>query len=289
MKKKYIIAKIMDYIFFNDFCIRLLNIFFGKNYIRAINYHDTQEKDSKNFEQQLKFYKKHFSSVSIQDLQQFLDSGIWQKKKPGLIISFDDGLRTNYEIAKPLLEKYEFIGWFFIPCGFIDIKPEKQSHFAQHHNIYYTFNSDSSKRIAMSWDELKDLSSQHIIGSHTFTHHRMNIKDSDDILKKEIIDSKLLIEKKLNSEIDIFCWVGGEEHTYTKKAAQYINKAGYKYSFMTNTYPITKKTSSLQLQRSNIESSFPLEVVKFQLCGLLDLYYFFKRYRVNRITKLIQS
>jgi peptidoglycan/xylan/chitin deacetylase (PgdA/CDA1 family) len=141
----------------------------------------------------------------------------------------------------------------------------------------------------MSWDELKDLSVKHVIGSHTFTHHRMNIKDSDDILKKEIINSKLLIEKKLNSEVDIFCWVGGEERTYTKKAAKYIDKAGYSYSFMTNTYPITKKTDSLQLQRTNIESFFPLEVVKFQLCGLLDLYYSFKRYRVNRITKLIQS
>tara|TARA_Y100000996_G_scaffold377162_2_gene329025 strand:- start:214 stop:1083 length:870 start_codon:yes stop_codon:yes gene_type:complete len=289
LKKKYIFAKIMDYTFFNDLCIRILNIFFGTNYIRAINYHDTHEKDSNNFEQQLKFYKKHFSPVSIQDLQQFFDNGIWHKKKPGLIISFDDGFRTNYKIAKPLLEKYGFIGWFFIPCGFIDIKPEKQSHFAKHHNISSTSHYDSSKRIAMSWDELKDLSVKHVIGSHTFTHHRMNIKDSDDILKKEIINSKLLIEKKLNSEVDIFCWVGGEEHTYTKKAAKYIDKAGYSYSFMTNTYPITKKTDSLQLQRTNIESFFPLEVVKFQLCGMLDLYYSFKRYRVNRITKLIQS
>jgi len=115
----------------------------------------------------------------------------------------------------------------------------------------------------------------------------MNIKDSDDILKKEIIDSKLLMEKRLNSEIKIFCWVGGEEHSYTKKAAKYINKAGYHYSFMTNTYPITSSTPSLQLQRSNVEVFWPFEVVKFQISGILDFFYFLKRYRVNKITKTI--
>jgi len=287
MKKKYILAKIMNYIFFTDFCIRFLNIFFGRNYIRALNYHDTPEKYSRNFEQQLTFYKKHFSPVSIQDLQLFLDTGVWQKQKPGLIISFDDGLQTNYKVAKPLLEKYGFIGWFFIPPGFIETRPEKQNHFAQYHNISPTLNSNSNKRIAMSWDELSDLNKKHIIGCHTFTHHRMNIKDSDDILKKEIIDSKLLMEKRLNSEIKIFCWVGGEEHSYTKKAAKYINKAGYHYSFMTNTYPITSSTPSLQLQRSNVEVFWPFEVVKFQISGILDFFYFLKRYRVNKITKTI--
>ena len=63
----------MGYIFFTDFCIRFLNIFFGKNYIRAINYHDTPEKYSRNFEDQLTFYKKHFSSgASEQGDQQIL-------------------------------------------------------------------------------------------------------------------------------------------------------------------------------------------------------------------------
>ncbi len=279
----------MGYTFLTDFCIRFLNIFLGRNYIRAINYHDTPEKYSKNFENQLLFYKQHFSPVSIQDLQLFLDTGVWHKQKPGLIISFDDGLQANYKVAKPLLEKYGFKGWFFIPPGFIETSPEKQNDFAQHHNISSTINSGSNKRIAMSWNELSDLNKEHIIGCHTFTHHRMDIQDTEDILKKEIIDSKLLIEKRLNNQVDIFCWVGGEEHTYTKEAAKYIRKAGYRYSFMTNTHPIISSTQPLQLQRTNIESFFPLEVVKFQLSGLLDLFYYFKRRRVNQKTKLIQS
>ncbi len=284
-KSKVIIANFLNYTYLSDIIFKIFNIIYKKNYIRVINYHDTPEEYRNNFEQQLIFYKKHFSPVSITDLKSFIDTKTLKKDKPGLIISFDDGLQTNYKVAKPLLEKYGFIGWFFIPSGFIETMPENQNDFAKAHNIAQVSQLNSNKRIAMSWDELFDLNKKHVIGCHTFTHRRMNINDSEEILKKEIIDSKMLIEKKINSIIEIFCWVGGEEHTYTKKAAEYISKSGYRYSFMTNTHPITKSTAPLQLQRTNVEIFWPFDVVKFQICGILDLFYFFKRYRVNKITE----
>ena len=256
-----------------------------RNYIRVINYHDTPKEYRNNFEKQLIFYKKHFSPVSITDLKAFIDTGTLKKDKPGLIISFDDGLQTNYKVAKPLLEKYGFIGWFFIPSGFIETDPKDQNDFVQSNNITSLSNSHPTKRIAMSWDQLFELNKKHVIGCHTFSHHRMNINDSKETLKKEIIESKALIEKRINSTIEVFCWVGGEENTYTKKASKYIAKSGYNFSFMTNSNPITKKTNPLQLQRTNVEAFWPFEVVKFQMSGILDLFYFFKRLRINKITQ----
>ena len=284
-KNKVIIANFLNYTYLSDIIFKILNIIYKKNYIRVINYHDTPKEYINNFEKQLIFYKKHFSPVSITDLKAFIDTGTLKKDKPGLIISFDDGLQTNYKVAKPLLEKYGFIGWFFIPSGFIETDPKDQNDFVQSNNITSLSNSHPTKRIAMSWDQLFELNKKHVIGCHTFSHHRMNINDSKETLKKEIIESKALIEKRINSTIEVFCWVGGEENTYTKKASKYIAKSGYNFSFMTNSNPITKKTNPLQLQRTNVEAFWPFEVVKFQMSGILDLFYFFKRLRINKITQ----
>lgn len=285
-KNKIKIANFFNYTYLSDIIFMIFNFIYGKNYIRVINYHDTPEQFKDNFEKQLTYFKKHFSPVSKETLQSFFDTGKLKKKKPGLIISFDDALSTNYNVARPLLEKYGFVGWFFIPVGFIETDPKHQKNFAKLNKISSLSEIHNNERIAMSWKEINELNKNHVIGCHTFSHHRMNIDDTKEILKREILDSKKIIEKKINNSIDIFCWVGGEENTYTKTASKYIAKSGYNYSFMTNSNPITKKTNPLQLQRTNVETFYPFEMVKFQMCGILDLFYLMKRYRVNKITSV---
>jgi hypothetical protein len=79
--------------------------------------------------------------------------------------------------------------------------------------------------------------------------------------------------------------VGGEETSYSAGAARAIADAGFRFSFMTNSAPITASTHPLQLQRTNIEASWPLDAVAFQLSGTVDLQYRAKRNRVNRATR----
>jgi peptidoglycan/xylan/chitin deacetylase (PgdA/CDA1 family) len=256
---------------------------YGKH-IRVINYHDTPGDEVKNFEEQLKFYSHYYTSVSIVELELFSSSKSWDKAKPGLIISFDDGYRNNYDFAFPLLEKYNFIGWFFIPGGIINQNNADQYKFAGKHKNKFEriYKGD---RILMSWNEIRHLATNHVVGCHTLTHHRMSLADDDLILWEEIEQSKKIIEEKIDRPITTFCWVGGEEHTYTQKAAEKIKRAGYKFSFMTNSYPFTFDQNPLQIQRTNIESSYPMELMKFQLCSMMDLFYYGKRKRVNLITR----
>lgn len=255
---------------------------YGKH-IRVINYHATPEKDMENFESHLKFYDRHYSSVSMADLESFFVDKVWRKTKPGLIISFDDGYRNNFDFARPLLDKYDFIGWFFIPAGLIDSSIRQQQEFAgSKRNMLSGIYKDA--RLLMSWEELKTLSDKHVIGCHTFTHHRMNKNDSDSILTKEIVLSKELIEKSIEKPIRSFCWVGGEEVSYTTAASIKIEHVGYDYSFMTNSFPVKFNQSPLHIQRTNIETDNSLHLVKFQLSSLMDILYFPKRRRVNKLT-----
>lgn len=271
--KKVIFTNFIERIKIFDFIIWFQRKLFKECYVRVINYHDTPKKFEYNFEQQLIFYKRNFCSVNLNDLEDLIN-GKWEKEKPGLIISFDDGLESNYLSAALLLEKYGFMGWFFIPVGLIGTGKCKDSHHTGDKNCNY-----------MSWNEIAELNKNHIIGCHTLTHCRLFSSLSEEKIKQEIINSKEILENKLNSKNDIFCWVGGEEETYTAKAAKYIREAGYRYSFMSNNKIILPGVNRFQLQRTNIEVDWPLSLVKFYLSGIMDIAYAGKRNRVNRITE----
>lgn len=234
---------------------------YGNNYIRVVNYHNTKDENKANFIKQAEWYSKHYDNVTYDDFELFMSGQKHFDNKPGIMLTFDDGLIGNKLVAKEVLEKYGFTGYFFVSSDLIG-----ESGY-------------------MSCDDLKELiQNKHIIGCHTATHHRMNVDDSKDVLNKEIVESKKKLEAILSSPIDIFCWVGGEEEHYTKNASDMIKEAGYKYSFMTNSDVLVHGCNPLQIQRTNIEDSWSMSLVKLQLSGFQDKRYKKKRERVNQLT-----
>lgn len=285
MRKKLLLVKIFSVIGLNRLLFNINMLLHGREHIRVVNYHGTPPQFMANFEEQLKFYSKYYSNTTLSDLKAFVKNKKWLKKKPGIIISFDDGHRSNYDYAKPLLEHYGFTGWFFIPPGCVEYTTENQSFFVggDNPNITPTY---ADGRYMMSWNEIKDLYMSHVIGNHTYSHHRMNDADTSTTIHHEVFESKVLLESKTGGNIDIFCWVGGEEKHYTKQAAQKIKDSGHKISFLTNTFPFTKNQDSLQINRTNIEADNSIDLVIFQLGLTMDLLYYNKRKRVNALIKV---
>ncbi len=251
---KRILARVLDAGGICTLGMRLQRSIYGPH-IRAVNYHAVLTKDVNNFEAQLRWYATKFESVSHEELAAFLKDGTWRNERPGLIISFDDGLRSHAEIAAAVLEKHGFVGWFFVP----------------------------SQAAELDEEQVINLIPKHVIGSHTRTHCRMNDTVASDTIADEIEGSRADLENILKADIDAFAWVGGEEGSYSREAAAAIRKA-YKIAFMTNSDVITPGTNAYQLQRSNVEADYPLWLVRFQLSGLMDIFYYFKRRRVNRLT-----
>jgi peptidoglycan/xylan/chitin deacetylase (PgdA/CDA1 family) len=251
-------------------------------FVRAVNYHDVPPSLAAAFEAQLRFYAERFEPVGRDGLLA-LWRGEWRTRRPGLILSFDDGLRSHAEVAAPLLERYGFTGWFFVPAGLLDTPAADQRAVAERVTIRAA-DEYGDGRIFMTVDQMRSLARRHVVGCHTASHVRLTAGLDRPALEREIAGAKRLMERQLGTAVDAFCWVGGEEWSYSRAAAEEVRRAGFRLSFMTNSAPIRPATNLLQLQRTNVEAADPPWLVRFQLSGFMDVLYAPKRRRVNRLT-----
>lgn len=252
-------------------------------YARALNYHDVPARHAEAFEAQLRSFAKRFVSVGPAELE-LLHAGSWPHPKPGLLLTFDDGLRSHADVVAPLLEKYGFRGWFNVPVGFVDCEPAAQDAFAREHRIDCDASAYTDDRIALSWRDLHRLDGPHEICCHTTTHRRLGPRLSPEEIDLEIHQAKRRLEEGLGHAVLGFAWVGGEEWAYSREAADAIRAAGFRYSFMTNNARIRPGGELLQIQRTNVEAHFEPSLVELSLSGFYDLFYLPKRRRVNRVT-----
>lgn len=264
--------------------LAIQRLLFGP-FIRAINYHDVSPKDARGFERQLDFYAEHFECVGPQELIA-LQRGERKSKRPGLILSFDDGLRSHADVVAPLLEARGWVGWFMVPFSFVATAPSAQATYAEEHQIDHTGHEYGDPRIAVSWDDVRRLASHHVVGCHGLTHQRLGDSLASVEIEQEIPLAKSRLEAELGLDTEVFAWIGGDESSYSRAAAQAIAQAGFQMSFMTNNAPIRKGCDLLQLQRTNIEAWNNEAIVRFQLSGIMDLLYRAKRDRVNRLTRV---
>jgi peptidoglycan/xylan/chitin deacetylase (PgdA/CDA1 family) len=250
---------------------------------RALNYHDVPAAHAPAFEEQLRFFARHFVNVGPAELAE-LHAGRWSHPKPGLLLTFDDGLRCHADVVAPLLEKYGFTGWFTVPVGFVETPPAEQRAFAEAHQISCDASDLPDERIALSWNDLRRLDVHHEICCHTWNHRRLGSEVGQADLDVEIDQAKRALEDGLGHEVRGFAWVGGEEWSYSREAADRIRAAGFGFSFMTNNAVIRPHAELLQVHRTNVEAHFDPALMRLCLSGFYDVLYLPKRRRVNRLT-----
>ncbi|MGN6624337.1 MAG: polysaccharide deacetylase family protein, partial [Candidatus Nitrosocosmicus sp.] len=127
-----------------------------------------------------------------------------------IILAFDDSPKSQYTLAKPILDKYGFKGSFFTVCTFVNS------------GINNRFGID-----AMTWQDIKTLQQQgHDIESHTMTHTDLNNKSQQN-LDYEIDGSKqCLLNHGINSTVFAYpASTGHDNATVVDTVAKYYNLA----------------------------------------------------------------
>jgi peptidoglycan/xylan/chitin deacetylase (PgdA/CDA1 family) len=249
-------------------------------YVRCVNYHSVAPTQAQAFEQQLCWYREHFTPVGPKELSD-LGEGHWPRGLPGILLSFDDGCRTHAEVVAPLLEKHGFIGWFFVPSHFPDVPDQEQSAYARANAI--SVLPLQGERLSLSWEQVRHLGRHHVVGAHTRDHVRLRAELGRAEIERQVLDSKRRLEEELRREVIAFAWVGGEEDAYSTDGRRAVAEAGFRYGFGTNNQVWRRGADPRQIERTNVEAWLPPEVLRFQLSGVLDLVYAAKRRRLRRV------
>lgn len=253
--------------------------------VRVVNYHGVPPQLAEQFERQLQRYADAFTPVDPDQLRAF-QAGEWRPKRQGLILTFDDGVRSHAETVAPLLEKYGHVGWFMLVSDFIDQPPHLQREFVRSNTIAADAMHYDDGRYAMTWDDARRLASMHVVGCHTRQHRRLGESLTSDELSREITMAKGELELRLGAPVTSFAWVGGEEHSYSAAAAEVIRAAGFEFSLLTNSGLLRPGFEKLQITRTNIEARFEPDLVEFQISGAMDIVHWPVRRRVRAKTTL---
>jgi peptidoglycan/xylan/chitin deacetylase (PgdA/CDA1 family) len=101
----------------------------------------------------------------------------------------------------------------------------------------------------MSWDQLIDLVDNGItIGSHACSH-KILTKLTQDEVNRELIQSKTVLENKLQTNISTIAYPNGD---YNHDIGYLAKKAGYKLGFGTSYGYVDEKSDLYNLERINI-------------------------------------
>lgn len=240
-------------------------------FIRAVAYHHCDPAMVPAFRRQLEFFRRHYRNVTEQELDAFFAGAAAedQSGKPGLILSFDDGLARHYQTVAPLVEEYGFRAWFFVPAALPSLPAERQRAFCEAQALW--LSPDPGERIGMSGAELADLRRRgHVIGCHTFNHRRFRGVADAALLDSELAAAQAALASFLGAAPRSFAWVGGEADTYHPLVQENLAKLGFSYAFTTMSAPIRRNADPLLLHRSVLDADMPYALFRAKLGGLSD-------------------
>jgi peptidoglycan/xylan/chitin deacetylase (PgdA/CDA1 family) len=162
------------------------------------------------FEKQIRYLKENgYRVIGPEAMAEFLDYRKAIPKK-AVMISIDDGYRSAYEVAYPILKKYGFTATLFIYIDYVGVSSQ-----------------------AITWDQLRELKREGFtIGSHSIAHSDLSKQKKDEDkkaylarLKREIFQSKQIIDEQLGQDTLIFAYPFGRQD---ETVASLVRRAGYK-------------------------------------------------------------
>jgi peptidoglycan/xylan/chitin deacetylase (PgdA/CDA1 family) len=210
--------------------LEMFRYLINHSYLRVINYHNTDPVNQERFDAEIKYFSEHFVSVSVADLDTFFETKKWPYEKPGLIPAIFEGYRCHYDVMLPILNKYQFRGWFYLPSFFMDVPVAEQIDFCRSHELDLKDEGlYPDGRFALTWDEVREIAKNHEICCHTGNHFEITTETSDEDMHREIVTAKATLEKQIGREVQVFCWLYGEEYFYNERAHKHLKEAGYQY------------------------------------------------------------
>ncbi|GAG57913.1 unnamed protein product [marine sediment metagenome] len=238
VNKLFIISALLLWLIFYHNILPISNIIYAKEtVIPILTYHNFTKDESSSyrinieeFEKQMDYLATHnYSVISLSELLKGLrDSQL--PPKP-IVITIDDGFKSTFTLAYPVLKKYNFPATLFLYTNFI----EKNSG-------------------SLTWKEIREMTKNNIeIGSHTLSHcNLLKYKKNENYetylarIRREIFLSKEILESKIGGKVKFFAYPYG---VYSPVIKNLVIQAGYEGILNANSMNNTINNNPWSLNR----------------------------------------
>ena len=232
---------VISVIFYQNISLNTSNAAYAEEtVIPILTYHNFTTEESSSykiniveFEEQIDYLAAHnYSVISLSELIKGLKGG--QLPQKPIVITIDDGFKSTYTLAYPVLKKYNFPATLFIYTNFI----EKNNG-------------------SLTWEEIREMTKNNIeIGSHTLSHcNLLKYKKNENYetylarIRREIFLSKEILESKIQGKVKFFAYPYG---TYSSTIKDLAIQAGYEGIFNANSMNNTLNADPFSLNRQII-------------------------------------
>jgi peptidoglycan/xylan/chitin deacetylase (PgdA/CDA1 family) len=203
--------------------------FLSPNALRVIILHDVSELET-DLNKLLKSLMKEWNIVTPEEYER-MTNGSMKVKGKNLLLTFDDGLKSNLFLANSLLKELNIKAIFFVISDFVMMTNSSNISDFISENLL----SDNNKlKIPKNWTnmDLNDLrmliDAGHTIGYHTKTHVRLSNNLPTDLLQEEVHNGADILENLLNIKIKHFAYPYGSINSIDKRALK-LSRERFKY------------------------------------------------------------
>lgn len=193
--------------------------------------------DRETFRQQLRYLEMTgYNVVPLRHVYEYVTGKRASLPKNAVVITIDDGWRSTYTEAFPELQRRKFPFTVFIYPNIIG----KTSN-------------------ALTWEQIREMSNAGVdIQSHALTHpfltrrrHRsMNDEQYAAWLRKELAESKRILEKEAGKKVQFLAYPYGD---YDDQVATAAGKAGYTAALTCDFGRVKKGSDPLRMKRFVID------------------------------------
>ncbi|PYU14561.1 MAG: hypothetical protein DMG29_09400, partial [Acidobacteria bacterium] len=159
----------------------------------------------------------HENGWQLIDIGRFLKGLLDPESLPsrGALLTFDDGYRSNLQVAIPWLQRFGYPSVMFVPTQFIG-----------GHNV---FDDGSEPWEAMcDWDDLRELERLACsIQSHGVSHKGLSWLSPAE-LDQELRESKIVLEAGLGKPVEVLAYPYGDEGADRALTTAALKRAGYR-------------------------------------------------------------
>jgi len=260
------------------------HVYPNKGFLRVLIYHDIAPWQEIQFSKQIQALLQYYRIIDIDTFCK-MHQGKLPIQGGNILLTFDDGLKSNRYIAENVLNSLGIKALFFIIPEFMKCVDTNQQKMFIANNLFNGMihaHDVPTHLLPMDSNDIQYLiNTGHAIGSHSSTHTKLTTLNAS-ALTKEIIESADRLQQQFNIPIHYFAYPFGDINSINMQSLQ-LAKQRYRYVFSGVRGNNSTVTHPFAVRREHVDVGCSLKMLYFIVEGGLSLYYYYKRKKLDNM------